>query len=249
MRCPGSLGRDPGTNEKLVFGADEARVEKILTWFTWDSFGAVVVARTDGGRFHCIDGQHRLEAAKRHPNVEFLPAVIVSRAGTAFEAETFVGINANRKNVTPLQLFWAELAAGDPDAKTVAQVCERAGVTLARSPGGQTCYKPAETVAIGAIRSLIGKHGAMRARQMLDVLVKAELAPISALQIRSVDLVLTDPEFKDEIEPDALTEAIAGRPMVIEDEARAFAATHRMPVAKAYASVWFKRSRKRRKAA
>jgi hypothetical protein len=87
----------------------------------------------------------------------------------------------------------------------------------------------------------------MRARQMLEVLGKAQLAPISGLAIRAVETLLTDAEFKDEVDPEALTESIAGKSMTIEDEARAFAATHRMPVARAFASVWFKRTRKRRK--
>ena len=49
---------------------DEGRVQKIVDWFAWDSFGAIVVAPAPYGRYHAIDGQHRLEAAKRHPRCQ-----------------------------------------------------------------------------------------------------------------------------------------------------------------------------------
>lgn len=228
---------------------DENRVQRIIDWFAWDSFGAIVVASAAGGRYHAIDGQHRLEAAKRHPMVSVVPAIIITTSGTAAEAENFVAINRDRKNVTPLDLYWAELAADDPEATTVAQVCERAGITIVRSTGGQTRAKVSETAAISAIRSLIDRRGAMRARQMLDVLAKAELKPIGAMQIKGVEVLLTDAEFADQLEPEAITEAIRGHALVIEDEANAFAATHRLPKAKAFASVWFKRCRKKRRAA
>lgn len=89
----------------------------------------------------------------------------------------------------------------------------------------------------------------MRGRQFLEVLAKADLKPITAHQIKAVELLLTDPEFCDQIEPEALTDAISGHSLVLDDEAAAFAATHRMPKWRALASVWFKRCRKKRRIA
>jgi len=226
---------------------DEGRVQKIVDWFAWDSFGAIVVAPAPDGRYHAIDGQHRLEAAKRHPKVSVVPAVVIAALDAPAEASSFVAINRDRKNVTALDLYWAELAAGDPEAETVRQVCERAGVVIVRSPGGQTKRSASDTIAIGAIRLLIDRRGAMRARQMLEVLAKAELRPITSMHVRAVEMLLADPEFSDQVEPDAVTEAIRGNALTIESEAGAFAATHRLPKAKAFASVWFKRCRKKRK--
>ncbi len=230
-------------------GLDEGRVQKIVDWFAWDSFGAIVVAPATDGRYHAIDGQHRLEAAKRHPKVSVIPAVIVRAAGTVAEAETFVNVNGARKNVSPLEMYWAELAAGDPEAVTVQQVCDRAGVKLLRYPGSNGRYSAGETVAVAALRGLIDKRGALRARQVLDVLAKAELKPVTAVQIKAAEMLLTDPEFADQIDPDAVSDAIRGHALVIEDEASAFALTHRMPKVKAFASCWFKKCRKKRKAA
>lgn len=230
-------------------GLDEARVQKIVDWFAWDSFGAIVVAPAEDGRYHAIDGQHRLEAAKRHPMVNQLPAVIITGRGTVAEAETFVNVNGARKNVSPLEMHWAQLAAGDPEAETVKQVCERAGVKLLRYPGSNGKYKTGETVAIAAIRTLIDKRGAMRARQVLEALAKADLRPITAIQIKAAELLTSDPEFAEHVDAEAVTDAIRGTALVIEDEANAFAATHRLPKVKAFASVWFRKCRKKRKPA
>jgi hypothetical protein len=230
-------------------GLDEARVGKILDWFAWDSFGAIVIAPSADGRYNCIDGQHRLEAAKRHPKVDHVPAVIIAVAGTVGEAETFVAVNADRKNVSPLEMHWAKLAAEDPEAVTVAQVVERAGITILRYPASNGNFKPCETIAVSSIRSLIDRRGAMRGRQMLEVLAKADLKPVTAHQIKAVELLLTDPEFCDQIEPQALTDAISGHSLVLDDEAKLFAATHKVAQWRALASVWFKRCRKRRQPA
>ncbi|MBN9335289.1 DUF6551 family protein [Devosia sp.] len=228
-------------------GLDEARVQKIVDWFAWDSFGAIVVAPAEEGRYHAIDGQHRLEAAKRHPKVDLLPAVIIVGRGLVAEAETFVNVNGARKNVSPLEMYWAQLTAGDPEAETVKQVCERAGVKLLRYPGSNGKYAVSETVAIAALRGLIDKRGAMKSRKLLEVLVAAELKPITAIQIKAAALLAFDPEFAEHLEPEAISEAMRGAALAIEGEANAFAATHRLPKTKAFASVWFKRCRKKRK--
>lgn len=50
----------------------------------------------------------------------------------------------------------------------------------------------------------------MRARQVLEVLAKAELRPITSMQVRAVELQIAVPEFSDQVKPDAVTEAIRG---------------------------------------
>src|SRR5690606_23808708 len=93
---------------------DEGRVARILDWFEWSSFGAIVVAPSGDGRFHVTDGQHRLEAARRHPAITVVPAVIIPKSGTTEEAGNFVVLNVERRNISQLDRYWAELAAEDP---------------------------------------------------------------------------------------------------------------------------------------
>lgn len=120
------------TDPSYQRGLDRHRVSKILHGFEWASFGAVVVAKTDAGRYHCTDGQHRLEAAKLHPLIELMPAIIVAVTGTKGEAANFIALNRDRKNISKLDRYWAELAAEDEDAQTIAQVVQGASVTIVR---------------------------------------------------------------------------------------------------------------------
>lgn len=227
---------------------DEARVQRILEWFDWRSFGALVLTRTEGGRYNTPDGQHRLEAAKRHPKVSQVPAVIVKAEGTAGEAEVFVGINKDRRNVSVLQLFWAQIAAGEMDAKRVVDIARRAGVTVCRYPASKGEYHDGDTVAVGSIDGLIKKWGDRRSVQILDQLVKGKLAPITSQHIKAAEALLTDNEFED-IDPELLWAAIDACRLTLDADAKAWAQTHRVPTWKAMASVWFRKARKRRKAA
>ncbi|MHA6690575.1 DUF6551 family protein [Devosia sp. A449] len=225
---------------------DCSRVEKILTWFEWSSFGAIVVAPVEGGGYHCTDGQHRLEAAKRHPGVSVVPAIIVQMTGTTAEAANFIALNRDRKNITALDRYWAELAAEDPEAVTMSQVTQRAGVSIQRYPAPE--YKPGQTVAVSAIRAVVDKWGAMRAREILQVVARAELTPIRGEHIRAAEILMTDDEFRHDVEPEALSDALSGNAEEFGIEAKGFAKTHRMTSAKAFASVWFRKCRKKRKA-
>jgi hypothetical protein len=227
---------------------DEARVSRMLEWFEWKAFGAIVVSRVEGGRYHAIDGQHRLEAARRHPAVKDVPAVIIEAKGTASEAENFVAINKDRRNVSALQLFWAQHAAGDVDAKTVIDLAGRAGLTVCRYPQSRGDYHDGDTISVGGISALIKQWGDRRAVQMLGQLAKGKVAPVATQHIKAAELLLTDVEFED-VDPDMLWLAVDGCRLTIDADAKAFAQTHRVPIYRAIASTWFRKARKRRKAA
>ena len=226
---------------------DDGRVDAILKAFKWRSFGAIVVVPQADGKYHATDGQHRLEAAKRHPNVTHVPAVIVKADDVQSEASIFVEINKNRKNVSALELFFAGLAADDDDALTIHQVCQRAGVRIPKYPSAG--YKPGDCISIAAIQSVINKRGAMRARQYLEILARAYLAPITATHIKAVEHLLTADEFGGQVEAEDLTATILAHGAMAEAEAKRFAATHGCPVWKGLSSTWFQKARKRRKAA
>lgn len=222
---------------------DPARVDTILRSFSWRSFGALVVVPQADGTYHATDGQHRLEAAKLHPKVTHVPAVIVNVEDIPAEASIFVDINKHRKNVTPLELFFAQLAAGDEGALTIQQVCERAGVRIPKHPGN---FKPGDSVAVTALHSLVGQVSAMRAREMLQVLAAAEFAPIKAEHIKALAHLMTDDEFAGWITLEDLAVAVKAIGSSGDVEAKRFAATHSTSVWKGLASVWFQKCRKRR---
>jgi hypothetical protein len=222
---------------------DPARVDTILRSFSWRSFGAVVVVPQEDGTYHATDGQHRLEAAKLHPKVTHVPAVIVQVEDIPAEASIFVDINKHRKNVSPLELFFAQLAADDEDAITVQQICQRAGVRIPKHPGN---FKPGDSVAVTALHALVGQVGTVRAREILAVLVGAGFAPIKAEHIKAAAHLMTDLEFRDWITLEDLGVAVKAIGSAGDVEAKRFAATHSTSVWKGLASVWFQKTKKRR---
>jgi hypothetical protein len=191
-----------------------------------------------------FDGQHTAIAAASHPAIKEIPVMIHEAKETAQQAAAFVGQNTNRLAVTALQLHQAALVAGDEDALTVAQVCERAGVRILRFSTKN--FTPGDTVAIQAINALVGKRGAMKARVILEVLVKAGMAPIVAPQIRAVETLLTDPEYSSDVTPENITAAITASWLIDSDAAKQLQIAHKWPFWKALAIHWFRNTKKNR---
>jgi hypothetical protein len=135
--------------------ADGRRIARMLRDFRWDHFGAVVLARR-GDRFAVTDGQHRVRAAKVHPSITHVPALIIAGEGVVSEAENFLTINRSRKAVTPVETFWAGLTSGDPAAARISDVLGKAGCCVASEPGE---YKPGYTNAVSAIGRAIESYG------------------------------------------------------------------------------------------
>lgn len=228
------------------------QIRRIIEAFDWTKYKPPICAYADHDGatvLKVLDGQHTAIAAASHPHVDMIPVMIVEAADTASQAAAFVGQNTNHLGVTALQRHRADIVAGDEDALTVEQVCGRAHVVVLTSPPSRAEYQPRETVAINALRQLIDRRGAMKARMILEVLSNAGLAPITANHVRAADLLMTDPEYADSFEPADLTKEIETAGATAEHEAKIFSVAHKVPVWKALAITWFKKTRKKRKAA
>lgn len=223
-------------------------IRKIVGNWDWRRFKPPVVARCDGG-FEVIDGQHTAIAAASHPAVSTIPVMVVEATDQAARASAFVGHNRDRISLTVTQMHAAAVAAGDEDAVTIAQVCERAGVVILKNPPGNGAFKPGETLAVSSIRSLVNRRGAMRARQVLQVLAEARCAPVSAGAIKAVEMLLMDAEYAGQLSAEDLTTTIRAAGDAADQEARVFAAAHSVPAWKALGVVLFKRSRRGRRRA
>jgi ParB-like chromosome segregation protein Spo0J len=139
-----------------------ALVAKILSKFSWAKFGAVVLARHEDGRFTVVEGQHRVKAAELHPNVEAVPAVVVSHQDVKGEAESFLAINRDRMAVGTVEQYWAGLTAGDEKMAAIARVLAAASCDATPTTGDYA--KPNHTGAIGAVGRSLERfgHGATR---------------------------------------------------------------------------------------
>lgn len=225
-------------------------IRQIVENFDWNRFKppACAYAVHDGQTvLKVFDGQHTAIAAASHPAISEIPVMIHEARETAQQAAAFVGQNTGKLAVTPLQLHQAALVAGDEDALTIAQVCERAGVRVLKFSAKK--FEAGDTLAINAIAQLVDKRGAMKARIILEVLAKSGMAPIIAPQIKAVETLLTDPQYCHDITPENLSVALSGAWLADQEAAKQLAMAQKWPFWRALAITWFRNTKKTRKAA
>lgn len=210
-------------------------ISKIVAGWDWSRFKPPIVVNVDG-EWHVIDGQHTAIAAATHGAIEKIPVVVVDVREATKRANAFVGHNRDRLAVTPLQVFHAAVAAGDEEALTVVQVCERAKVRLLQAPPHDGRYAVGDTMALSTIKRLIDKRGAMAARQTLDVLVSARSAPLSADMIKAVAELMHGDAYRGMFDPDDLSSVIRGAER-LDDETTQLAAARKLPRWRAFVIV------------
>lgn len=208
-------------------------IRKIVGHWSWAKFKPPIVVQTDEG-FEVVDGQHTAIAAATVPSVKKIPVMIVEAETLQERAGAFLGHNADRIAVTPLQMHHAAVMAGDEDAMTIAQVCQRAGV---RIPRNLPATKPGDCVSVSTIRALVNRRGAMGARRVLEVGAKARSTPISAAEIRAVELLIFGETYAGKYDPEDLTTALIGLGASAEEKAKAFAANNGVKLWQAMALV------------
>jgi len=225
------------------------QIRRIIEGFDWVKFKPPICAyaECDGQTIlKVLDGQHTAIAAASNPHIDKIPVMIVEAESTIAQAKAFIGQNTDRLGVTTLQLHQAALAAADEDAQTLELVCSRAGIKVLKTTNAYTGTGSRQTIAIKQIEALIGRRGPKLAREILEVLASAERGPLTAPQIKAVELLLTDEEYCDKITPEDLTDAIVDLLFTAEDEAKLFAATHKVPFWRALGITWFRKCKKRR---
>lgn len=245
---PAALYVDPAYQRQI--GARGLRqIRRIVEAWDWNKFKPPIVAFAEHEGvtvLKVLDGQHTAIAAASHPEIDFIPIMIVEAAATSQQAASFVGQNTQRLQVTALQLHQSALVAHDLDAMTIDLVCQQAGVTILRHPGAGGATKAGQTVAINAIAALIDKRGNAKSREILEVMAKAAFAPILKDQIKAVELLLTGEEYFTVLKPDDLIAAITGTWSVDLDAAKQMSLAQKWPLWKALAIVWFRKSKKSR---
>ena len=136
--------------QREIGATGRATIRKILDEFRWSKFAPVVVAALEGGFYAIIDGQHRTVAALASAGIERVPCM-VTIADQVEQAAAFAAINGNTTAIHATQLFHAKVAAGDPLAVKVTEICRASDVVVLRSSRQQNKLKAGETLAIGAL--------------------------------------------------------------------------------------------------
>ena len=223
-------------------------IRRIVAGWDWAKFKPPVCAQTDDG-LEVIDGQHTAIAAATHPLISEIPIIIVVAESMADRAKAFVGHNKDRLGITPMQMHYSALAAGDEDAQTIAQVCERAGVNILKTPPANGGFKVGDTVALAAIGSLVSKRGAKGARIVLECLAKAGCAQVSSDGIKAVEALLYDDEYAGSVDIEDITSTVMRMGSDAISQARLFKDTHKVPTWRGLAVTLYRNTRKKRKAA
>jgi len=220
-------------------------IEKLVREWDWRRFSVPVVTKVDGA-WHVIDGQHTAIAALSHGGIGEIEVMVVESDAVGDRAEAFLGHNRDRIAVTNGELFFAAAASGDEDVHTALSVCQRAGATVLRNPSPGRPFRPGEIIAVAALMKLVKRRSAMQARIVIETLVKAQLAPISAEMINAIDAIFHAPIYGD-VEPDAVVDALARFGSVIAPKAVELSLAKKIPRARALAVIIYQHTKKGRR--
>lgn len=245
---PGALIVDEGYQRNLSERSVRLIRKMILRW-DWRTFMPPVVVKLSDG-VHVIDGQHTAIAAASHPRIKDIPVMVVKADHVRERAQAFLGRNRDRITVTPNQLHYAAVAAGDEDATTIDQVCARAGIRILKNPPQAAYFKPGETLAIRTISRLIDRRGAMGARKILQVITAAKVGPVSQTFIRAVDEILSNPSLSDgAVDAGDLTTILRRDGRELETAAKIYAASHGVQIWQGMTAVLLQRCKRGRRRA
>lgn len=162
-------------------------IKSLVRNFAWRKMKPPIVVDTASG-LHCVDGQHTAIAAATR-KIPTIPVFVVGAATMMERADSFVAHNRDRITMTPMDIYRAKIASGDPDALDVVRVCERAGVSLKLfNPNSRIDI--GDSMSVGTIQRLVKRQGVQKARMVLEALVKGGRAPIGAAEIDATEAAM-----------------------------------------------------------
>ena len=218
-------------------------IRKIVATWDWRSFKPPIVMEVEGD-LHIIDGQHTAIAAASHPGVAQIPVVVAPAGAGEDRAMAFVRHNRDRLQVTATQLHHSLVAAGDEDAMTVQQVCDRAGVRILRHPPSYARFAPGDTMAVQALAALVGRRYAKGAREVLQVCAESKIAPITSNAIKAVEELLFGVSYAGQVAAADIATTMRELDIRLEKDAKRFAAEHDLPIWKGMVVTIFRKTTK-----
>lgn len=156
--------------QREVSGRGRRNIAKIAGEFDWSKFAPVIVAPAGSDRYAIVDGQHRATAAAL-VGLDRVPCCIIDAARAA-QAAAFAAINTVVTAMSPLQVHTAKVAAGDPEAVRLNEVCGRAGVTICRYPIPSNKMTVGQTLAAGMLYKFLARFGEETLEAALSCITK-----------------------------------------------------------------------------
>lgn len=194
-------------------------IEKIVRTFSWTKFKPPICVK-DGDTYLCIDGQHTAIAAASHPDVNKIPIMVISGENVADRAKAFVAHNRDRVAMSMYQIFHGEVAAGDPEAMCILKSVTAVGGLIPRYPPSGGRWKNGQISAITELRRILKMRGEAGLKRVVHIAVKGRCKPISVTVMRSVDTVLHDEQYINEVSESSMITALMLRPDFDKSAAR-----------------------------
>lgn len=168
-------------------------IQRIADSFHWSAFQAVLATKRppvkgEGGGWLIIDGQHRVEAARRRGEME-VPAVVVEASTMAEQAAAFVRSNTDRVQINPFALHRASVQGEDPRALAIDRLCKAAGIEIPPYPLPADKLKPGQTLALATIAKLPARFGDDIAELALKTVARAYAGKSGALRAPVIQAV------------------------------------------------------------
>lgn len=171
-----SYQREPVSNNRVLSIARE---------FSWQIFGAIIVAQTETSDLYVTDGAHRLRAAMLRGDVQELPCLIFPSKGQEYEADQFVGYNTTSKGVSAYDRHRAGLVANHEVPVMAEKIITSNGYSFAKN--NATNF---QTVAVGAVHNIV-KRNADLADLTISLLTNiAEGFPLQSNEIKGLFYVI-----------------------------------------------------------
>lgn len=136
----------------------QSMIRAIARSWNWDLCQPLFVARRNDGRMYVVDGQHRLAAARERGDIAQLPCIIALTDGVSKEAKLFSEFNRRRRPPSALDLYFSDLAAGDPVAADIDVALKAAGLRMAKSSNTQA-MKAGAVINVAGMRRVHSVHG------------------------------------------------------------------------------------------
>lgn len=138
-------------------GASRSLINKIAREFSWAKFQPLTVCAA-GAAYNIIDGQHRREGVRKRGGIAKLPCYIVPPSSLTEQADHFIQLNKNRVKMHTVDMYHAQLAAGEEGAVLVDMVCREAGVKICKSPFCTAQMPAGQTQAVGTLQEAVKRY-------------------------------------------------------------------------------------------
>lgn len=149
--------------QRLLNRGSASSINKIVKNFNSNLIGTLIVnERKDG--YYVIDGQHRLEALKILKKERVL-CYILKDLSPEQEAECFIHYNQSRKNLSPYDIFKAELFSNDEKAVKINEIITSLGLKISPASAKRTIC------AIGAMKDMFQYLGEKDFKSVFELLV------------------------------------------------------------------------------